>query len=143
MPPAQRRIARSQQNQVAVQHSLAVDLAAGHHVRGPVQRLHRQQGEDRGGRRQLGVRGRRKQPPLVQSIERLPIQLGHADAELRMAQRRLGQNRTDAIRQRSLRRSGVRRRPRHGPCIALRRGLRKQPCGRNQNHRQYKQPNSP
>ena len=38
----QRRIAHAQQNQVAIEHAVAVEFAAGYHVRRPGQRLHRE-----------------------------------------------------------------------------------------------------
>ena len=91
-----------------MQHARAVYFAAGYHVGGPGQRLHRQQGKGRGRSEQLGVRGRGKQPAFVQSIQRLPVQRRHADAKPRMAQRRLGQNGLDAVSQRSLCRCGMR-----------------------------------
>ena len=134
----QRRIAHAEENQVAIQHAVAIEFAAGYHVRRPGQRLHREQGKGRSRGGELDVRGRGKQAPLIQPIELLSIQRGHADAKLRMTQRRLGENGVDAITNQLFRRSGRRRLSGTG----LRRGLCKQAGGRNKKHRQYERRNS-
>jgi hypothetical protein len=98
----QRGVARAQQDQVAVQHARGIYLSAGHHVGGPGESVHRQQGKGGGGGGELGARCRDQQPALIEPVERLAVERGHADAELGVAQLRIGQNRLDTVGQRAL-----------------------------------------
>ena len=92
-----RWIAHAQQHQVSVQRPAGIDIAVGSHECGPGQRVHRQQGKSRGSGREFGIGSRRKQTRIVEPVECLPVQSRHADAEVRMAQRGIGENRRDAV----------------------------------------------
>jgi hypothetical protein len=101
--PADRRVAYAEQHQVAVQDAACIDVAVGGNERGPSQRVHRQQGKGRRGRRQLGVGSGRKQASIIQPVERLPIESRHADAEVRVAQRWIGEDGLDSVGKRARR----------------------------------------
>ena len=133
---AESGIACAKQDQVAVQDATAVDLAAGDDVGGPGEGFDGQQGISGGGSDELGIRGRRKEPALVPSVELAAVERGHADAKVGMAQRRIGKNGADALGQRAFAwgcvcQGGVRRVCR-GSGRALLLGLGNQPGGENQ-----------
>ena len=85
MSRAQRRIARAQQDQVAVQHPGRIHLAARQYVRRPRQGVDRQQGVGGGGGRQFGIRCGSEETALVPPIDRLALERGDANAELSMS----------------------------------------------------------
>jgi len=114
-----------------VQRSSRVHLAAGHHGGGPGERIHGQQRIGGGCGQQLGVRRGSKQPSLIQPIKRLAIERGDADAELRMAQRRLGQDRIDPVCEGRFGRNGMRR------LLAMNSRLRERPRAGSQRRKQY------
>ncbi len=62
---AQGGVARAKQDQVAVEHALAIDFAASHHVGGPGERIRGEQGKGRGGGEQLGVEAGMKRRPSL------------------------------------------------------------------------------
>ena len=97
MPRAQRWIANAQEHQIAMQNACCVDVAGGDYVGGPRKCFDRQEGECGSGGGELRVGGGGKQPSFIQAIERLAIERGDADAELRMAQCGFGKDRLNAF----------------------------------------------
>ena len=101
--PADRGIAHAKEHQVAVQSAACIDFAVGGHKRGPGQRVHGQQGKSRRCGRQLGVGRGRKESRVIEPVERLPIECGHTDAEVCVAQRGIGEDGLDSVGKRARR----------------------------------------
>ena len=74
-------------------------FSGGHDVRSPGQRIDRKQRIGCICRGQLCIGSWNEEAGIIQSIKALAIQRGYADAEVRVAQRRLGENGVDAVRQ--------------------------------------------
>ena len=84
-----------------MERAISVDGAAGNDVGGPGERVNGEQGKGRRGGKQLCVRGRYKKTAVVEPIEGLAVQAGDADAELGVAQGRLGEDGVNAIGERA------------------------------------------
>jgi hypothetical protein len=100
-PRADGGIAHAEQHQVAMERAVRIHIAIAGHEGGPRQRVHRQQRKRRGGGRQFRIGARRKQPRVIQSVERLPVESGYADAKVRVTQSGVGENGLDAIGERA------------------------------------------
>ena len=94
-------IAHAEQDEVAMERARGVHIAIGDHECGPGEGVHGQQGIGGGGGGELGVGGGRKQAGVVEAVERLAVERGHADAELRVAESGIGKNGLDAVGERA------------------------------------------
>jgi hypothetical protein len=90
-------VAGAENDEVAVESTVGVEVAAGYDVGGPGEELYGQEGKGSGGSGELDVGGWGEEAALVQPIERFAIEGGDADAEGGVAQGWIGEYNLNAV----------------------------------------------
>jgi hypothetical protein len=84
-----------------VEDAFAVEDAAGHDVGGPGERIYGEQTVSGGGGEELGVRGGDEELGFVEAVEELAVESDDADAEFGLIERRISEDSSDAVVERT------------------------------------------
>ena len=137
MAPAHRGIADAEQDEIALERAGCVHIAIGDDESGPGEGFRGDEREGRGGSGELGAGSGCEKAGIVEAVERLAVERGHADAELSVAQRGVGENGLDAVSERTGHHHRARSTVLARPC------LRAKPLGGKQDNRQQDRKSSP
>ena len=97
MARAEGGISAAKKDQIAVEGSVGVDVAAGYGVGGPGKDVYGQKGVGGGGGGELDVGGGNEEAAFIKAVERLAVEGGDADAEGGVAKGWFGKNALNAV----------------------------------------------
>jgi len=97
MARAEGGVAAAEENEVAVEGSVGVNVAAGYGVGGPGEDVYGQKGLGGGSGGELDVGGGNEEAAFIEAIEGLAVEGRNADAEGGVAQGRFGENTLNAV----------------------------------------------